>query len=256
MDTAPAAPETQRLTWHQGVRTLTAPGRWCRAGPYVKHPEPLNQSHEPNYSTDPQRNKHHDQTKHTQKRTAPQHCSVEELRTTVQTVASSFEHSSQNVRHLGQKMVAATEMITDRVDENAQALVLLAEVVDKLQGIIVANKHLVVSPPCRPKLHRSPVPPPRGSSLSPTLIHKPPTPYPCPVSASSASSSSSSSASSCSDGFMSPKSSNSGTRIKKLAGGGDVSGQVWFKNGPVSRAHQQDRQDYNGTGCLKIKKKK
>ncbi|XP_013855463.1 uncharacterized protein LOC106511261 [Austrofundulus limnaeus] len=246
--TAPAAPETQQPTWHQGVRT---PDRWCRAGPYGKHPEPLNQSHEPSYSTGPEDNKHHHQTKHTQQRTQQHHCSVEELRTTVQTVASTIEHSSQNIRHLGQKMVAATELITDRVDENAQALNLLAEVVDKLQGIIVANKHLEASPPCRPKLHRHPVPPPRGSSLSPTVIHKPPTPYP-----PSSDSSSSSSAGSSLDAFMSPKPSNRGTRKKKTAGDGDVNGPVRFKNGSVSRAQQQDQQDHNGFGCLKTNKRK
>lgn len=165
-----------------------------------------------------------------------------------------MEHGSQNVRHLGQKMVAATEMITDRVDENVQALNLLAEVVDKLQGIIVANKHLEASPPCRLELHRRPVPPPRGSSLSPTVIHKPPTPYSRPVSPSSASSSSSSAGSGL-DGFMSPKPSNQGTRLKKTAGDGDVNGHVRFKNGTFSRAQQQDRQDCNATGCLKTKKK-
>lgn len=219
------------------------------------------------YSIDPQHNKYHNQPKQIQRRMQEKHhqpslpleinknCSMEELRTTVQTVASSVEHSSQDVRHLGKKMMAATEMITDKVEENAQALNLLAEVIDKLQGIIVAEKHLEALSPCRPKLHIQPVPPPRGSSPSPKVIHKPSSLYPRPVSPSSASSSSSS-AGSCLDGFtlsQSPKWLNGGAKIKKRAVDCDVYGHVRVKNGQVSRARKEDQQD---TGCLKIKKKK
>lgn len=57
---------------------------------------------------------------------------MKELRSAVQTVAASAKHGARDVRHLGQEMVAAAEMITDGVGENAQALNLLAEVVDKL----------------------------------------------------------------------------------------------------------------------------
>uniref|UniRef100_A0A3Q3AY66 MAGUK p55 subfamily member 4-like n=1 Tax=Kryptolebias marmoratus TaxID=37003 RepID=A0A3Q3AY66_KRYMA len=274
--TAPATPENQQSTRQQGVSTFPAPNRqhWCQDGPFKKHQEgPSNHLYMTNYSTDTQHNKCHHQPKQTQKR-MQQHqqkhhqpslplelnknCSMEELRTTVQTVASSIEHSSQDVRHLGQKMVAATEMITDRVEENAQALNLLAEVVDKLQGIIVVKKHLEASPPCKPKLHIRPIPPPRGSSVSPKVIHKPSTPYPRPISPSSASSSSSS-ASSCLDGFtmsQSPQRSNRGIKIRTRAVDHDINGHIKLKNGSVSRAQQENKQDFNTTGCLKTKKKK
>lgn len=162
---------------------------------------------------------------------------MEELRSSVQTVASSIENGTQDVRHLGQKMVATTEMITDSVEENIQALNLLAEVVDKLQGLIVANKH--------PESSTPPPPPPK-------VFRKPPTPYPRHLSSSSSSSSCSSSSSttsvsSCVDSFamsQSPKLLNRGF------------GQVRLNNGSISRASLEDQQDFDSTGCLTTKRKK
>lgn len=191
-------------------------------------------------------------------------CSMEEVRTIVQTVASSIENSSQDVRHLEQKMLEATEIITDRVEENAQALNLLAEVVDKLQGIIVARNHPEASLSCRPKSNHRPTPPPRVSSLSPKRILKPPTPYPHPLlhsSATSSSSSSSSSASSCADGFTgchSPKGLHGGNKNSKQADDADSNGHVQFHIGTVTRAQREDKQECNIIGYLKksMKKKK
>lgn len=280
--TAPSSPAPHRSTRQQGVSTLPTPGRQhgCQTGSHNKLQEDLlsrpSMSH---YSTAPHHNgrqKQPQQTRNEQQqpkrrphREFTKQSSVEELRSTVQTVASSIEHGTQDVRHLGYKMVAATEMITDSVEENAQALNLLAEVVDKLQGLIVASKHPEVSPPRRPKQRTPPPPPPRVSSMSPRAVHKPPTPYPRHRSSSSSSScsssSSSTSVSSCVDGFATsriPKRLNGGSKRTVVtfsgthrAGGSGSNGQVRLNNGAVSRASLED-QDCNGTGCLTTKKKK
>nr|XP_046179773.1 uncharacterized protein LOC124010970 isoform X1 [Oncorhynchus gorbuscha]XP_046179774.1 uncharacterized protein LOC124010970 isoform X1 [Oncorhynchus gorbuscha] len=66
--------------------------------------------------------------------------SLDELRSTVQQAASSVERSTNDVRLLGQKMAAATERMSESVQENAQALTLLAQVVSRLQTLIVASR--------------------------------------------------------------------------------------------------------------------
>lgn len=279
--TAPSSPATRHSTRQQGVSTLPTPGRQhlCQTG---SHDKCLEEPLSPlmiHYSTSPRHNGCQNQPKQTlNEQLQPrlgQHLrhpeltkqrSVDELRSTVQTVASSIEHGTQDVRHLGQKMKAATEMITDSVEENAQALNLLAEVVDKLQGLIVASKHPESSPPRRPKQHTPPPPPPRVSSISPKVVRKPPTPYPHHVSSSSSScsSSSSTSVSSCADGFaisLSPKQTNGASKktvvsfgATQRASGCGSNGQVRLNNGSVSRASLEDQQD--STGCLTTRKKK
>ncbi|KAF0026882.1 hypothetical protein F2P81_021619 [Scophthalmus maximus] len=239
--TAPSSPAAQRSTRQQGVNTLPSPGR--QPEPRSKHhDEPLSRPLMRHYSTAPRHNGSRDQPKLTQNETLQSNlcerprppeltkqCSVEELRSTVQTVASSIEHSTHDVRHLGHKMVAATELITDSVEENTQALNLLAEVVDKLQGLIVASKHPKSSPPHRPRQRTPPPPPPRVSSISPKVVRKPPTPYPRNLSSSSSSrsssSSSSSSPSSCADGFppsRSPKRLNGGSKRSTIHSQGTI----------------------------------
>lgn len=270
--TAPSSPAAPRSTRQQGVSTLPTPGR--QTGPH-KREELLNQPFY--YPTTPHHNGCQNQPKQTRnehQRSQRQHaqlpeltkqCSMEELRSTVQTVASSIEHGTQDVRHLGQKMVAATEMITGNVEENAQALNLLAEVVDKLQGLIVAGKHLESSPQHRLKQQTPPPPPPRVSSFSPKMVRKPPTPYPRHRSSSSSSSSCSSSSSSTSpeSRVQSPKRMNGSTKrtvvtfgATRRAGGSGTNGQVRLNNGSVSRAPLEDEQHCNNTGCLTSKKKK
>lgn len=272
--TAPSSPAPHRSTRQQGVSTLPTP-----VSDTKRHEEPLSRPLMTHYSTAPHHNGRHKQPKQTrteQRQPKLRHhhpeltkqCSIDELRSTVQTVASSIGHNTQDVRHLGQKMVAASEMITESVEENAQALNLLAEVVDKLQGLIVASKHPEVSPPHRPK--QPPRPPPRVSSISPKVVRKPPTPYPRHLSSSSSSSCSSSSSttsvSSCTDGFAASRSQkqvNGGSKrtVVTFGGtnrtrGGGSNGQVRLNNGTVSRAPLEDQQDCNSTGCLTTKKKK
>ncbi|XP_070832818.1 serine/arginine repetitive matrix protein 1-like [Chaetodon trifascialis] len=275
--TAPSSPASRRSTRPQGVSTLPTPSRQqqrqtgCHDKRQEEPPCPL-MIH---YSTAPHHNGCQNLPKRTQGRLhkRPQ-CpelskqrSMDELRSTVQTAANSFEHGTQDVRHLGQKMRAATGMITDSVEENAQALNLLAEVVDKLQGLIVASNHPEPSPPRRPKHHTPPPPPPRVSSISPKVVCKPPTPYPCHLSSSSSScssSSSSTSVSSCADAVatsLSPTRMNGGSKRTAVSFGAThrrsgCTDQVRLNNGSVSRAPLEDRQDGNSTGCLATKKKK
>ncbi|KAI4880267.1 hypothetical protein NFI96_030706, partial [Prochilodus magdalenae] len=65
--------------------------------------------------------------------------SLAELCSTFQQVANHIEHRSHNVQLLGQRMAAATERMSESVQENAQALAMLAQVVDKLQGLVAAS---------------------------------------------------------------------------------------------------------------------
>ncbi|CAB1418506.1 unnamed protein product [Pleuronectes platessa] len=282
--TTSSSPAAQRCTHQQSVSTLPIPAR--QTAPHNKHHrETVNRPNTHYYSTAPRHSGCRNQPKLTQNqhlqlnlcelpqpRALTKQCSVEELRATVQTAASSIEHGTQDVRHLGHKMVAVTELITDSVEENAQALNLLAEVVDKLQGLIVASKHPGSSPPLRPRQHPPPPPPPRVSSMSPKMVRKPPTPYTQHLSSSpsstsrSTSSSSSSSVSSCADSFptsKSPKQANRGSKRTVVvsgaihrAGASGSNGQMRFSNGSGSRVSLGDEQDHNSTGCLTVKKKK
>lgn len=280
--TAPSSPATQHSTRQVGVSTLPISGRQHgdQTGPHKRRQEEyLNCPSMLHYSTSSfhngcqnqpkqSQNEQWQQLKHHQHHLPPEltkQCSVEELRSTVQTLASSIEHGTHDVRHLSQKMVAATEMITDSVEENAQALNLLAEVVDKLQGLIVASNHPEPSPPRGPRQYPPPPPPPRVSSISSKVVCKPPTPYPRHLSSSSSScsSSSSTSVSSCTDSFgmsKSPKGLNGGSRkasgATQMAGGSGSNGQMRLNNGTVSRAPLEVQQDCNNTGCLTNKKKK
>lgn len=272
-NTAPCSPAVHRSTRQQGVSTLPTPVRQhgCQTGSGREEP-PWMIPH----SAAPRHNGCQGQPKQTRNdqqqlklRQHPQQPpellkqrSVEELRSTVQTVACRIEHGTQDVRHLGQKMVVATERITDSVEENAQALNLLAEVVDKLQGLIVASKCPEASPPRQRKQRAPPPPPPRVSSISPKVVRKPPTPYPQHF-LSSSSSSCSSSSSSLSVRSKSPKRTNGGPKRLTVtfaaahqAGGSGANGQVRLNNGAVSRAPLEDQQDSNSTGCLTTKKKK
>lgn len=62
--------------------------------------------------------------------------SLDKLRMTVQQAASSMESSSKDIRVLGERMVAAT----DRMTETVQSLVLLTQVVDRLQTLLTTTR--------------------------------------------------------------------------------------------------------------------
>lgn len=274
--TAPSSPAAQRSTRQQGVSTVPTPSRQhgCQTGTHRRfHDEALKCPVTVHHATAP----HHSECQSPPKRVQEQQLknsphpdliqqhNVEELRSTVQAVTSSIEHHTQDVQHLGQKMVAATEMITDSMEENAQALSLLAEVVDKLQGLIVANKHPESSPPHRLKQQTPPAP---SSRVSPKVLRKPGTPYLYHLSTSSSnscsSSSSSMSVSSCAGDFAtsrSPKRMNGGSQrtmvtFDVIHRPGGSNGQMRLNNGSVSSTSLEDQRDCNSTGCLTTKKKR
>lgn len=89
----------------------------------------------------------------------------------------------QDAHHPSQKTVAGTG--TGSRDEDIQALKLLAEVVDKLQRLMVSKQQ---QPSLTSRLNEKI--PLGNSAVSPKLTRTPPMPYPGPVSSSSSSSSS------------------------------------------------------------------
>ncbi|KAA8579187.1 hypothetical protein FQN60_018760 [Etheostoma spectabile] len=243
--TAPSSPASHRSTQDQGVCTLVSGARQGGC-PSLPHGHP-------------RQNGSQKQAQQTQKELARQP-RIDKLQCNVQTAPGSIERGSQDVCHLGRKMAVVTEMISG--EENAQALNLLAEVVDKLQGLIVASK---VTPPRRRK--QPPPPPPlRFSSMSPKVVRKAPTPYPCHLSSSSCSSSSSfTSVSSCAGVRMlrSPERVNGGARrtvgefgATRRVGVGGRNGQARPNNTAASRDPEEDQHHGNSTGCLTTKKKK
>lgn len=62
--------------------------------------------------------------------------SLDELRMSVRLAASSMDSSTKDIRVLGTKMAAATELMTETV----QSLVLLTQGVDRLQTLLTASK--------------------------------------------------------------------------------------------------------------------
>nr|XP_020456281.1 MAGUK p55 subfamily member 4 isoform X3 [Monopterus albus] len=66
--------------------------------------------------------------------------SLDELRTTVLLAASSMKNSTKDIKLLGEKMAAASERMTETVQDNSQALVLLTEVVERLQTVLATTR--------------------------------------------------------------------------------------------------------------------
>lgn len=65
--------------------------------------------------------------------------SLDELRSAVQLAASSMESSTRDIKLLGEKMAVATERMSDTVQDNSQALVLLTQVVNQLQTLLTTK---------------------------------------------------------------------------------------------------------------------
>ncbi|XP_067265053.1 uncharacterized protein DDB_G0271670 [Chanodichthys erythropterus] len=183
--------------------------------------------------------------------------SLDELRSTVHAVASSMDSSTSDAQDLRQKMVAATERMTDSMEENAQALSLLVEVVDKLQGLIITSKSPEVRHASRPQ-HVSKT----ASTYSPIVPSKKSFST-TPLFSSSFSSSSSSTASSCSSSSLSCnmdvphvapqcKASSSQTRNRSVTPG-NKTGQTSLSNGLTASSPNDD---CDTILCLSSKKKK
>lgn len=66
--------------------------------------------------------------------------SLDELRSTVQLAAKSMESSTKDIKLLWEKMAAASERMSESVQENAQALTLLAQVVERLQTLLATTR--------------------------------------------------------------------------------------------------------------------
>ncbi|XP_042586920.1 uncharacterized protein DDB_G0271670-like [Cyprinus carpio] len=185
--------------------------------------------------------------------------SLDELRSAVHTVASSMDQSISEAQDLKQKMVDVTERMTDSVEENAKALSLLVEVVDKLKGLIIASKSPEVT--SRPQ-HVSKM------ASGPNLPGQPIAPANAPsvLSSSSSSSSSSSTASSFSSSSLNcntdvpyvatkcnPCKSSSGQTGKRSVTPGSKTGQTSLSNGLMASTPNDD---CNTILCLPSKRKK
>ncbi|KAL6484571.1 hypothetical protein MHYP_G00066160 [Metynnis hypsauchen] len=192
--------------------------------------------------------------------------SLDELKTAMHNMASSMECSSGDVCYLSHRMVAVTERMKDSAEENAQALNLLVEVVDKLQGLIIANKSLELScasrPPDVPELStatkiRAVLSRPRNEAKEPSV--------PCSVFESYAvlsSASSSSSSSTCSSSVSSymeefltsqePSCTQRGSSINAIPFRSDKGQSFHFNDSAVSRLND----GYGTIGCLSSGKRK
>lgn len=73
---------------------------------------------------------------------------LDELRSTLQQATSCMGRSSENVHLLGERMAAATERISESVQENSQALTMLTHVVEKLQELVSTSNTNSVYPHC------------------------------------------------------------------------------------------------------------
>lgn len=112
--------------------------------------------------------------------------SLDELRTTVQLAASSMENSTKDIKLLGEKMAAATERMSETVQDNSQALFLLTQVVDRLQTLIVAARP-EISP--TPEVAEQDGTPRKSPKTRPSLKHQSRCSFPSLPSSSSSSSS-------------------------------------------------------------------
>lgn len=123
--------------------------------------------------------------------------SLDELRTTVQLAASSMESSTKDIKLLGEKMAAATERMSDTVQDNSQALVLLTQVVERLQSVLAATRTEINLPnPAGHEQDGTPRRTPKSREQRPSLTHQ----SRCSSSSSSSSLSSSQDAPSTSQG--------------------------------------------------------
>lgn len=156
--------------------------------------------------------------------------SLDELRTTVQLAASSMESSTKDIKLLGEKMAAATKRMSDTVQDNSQALVLLTQVVDRLQSLLVATRTEVNFP--NPVVHeqdgtRKKIPETRER---PCLTHQSRCSLPSPPSSSSSSSLSSS---------LDAPSTSQGTSCLSASCRGSPRATGRNKNAPLSQKKQE-----------------
>lgn len=90
--------------------------------------------------------------------------SLDELRSTVQLAASSMESSTKDIKLLGEKMAAATERMSETVQDNSQALLLLTHVVERLQLLLAATRTETPAATAKPSVEQDSTPK-RGQTL-------------------------------------------------------------------------------------------
>lgn len=158
--------------------------------------------------------------------------SLDELRMTVQLAASSMESSTKDIRLLGEKMAAATERMSDTVQDNSQALVLLTQVVDRLQSLLATTRTEVDRP--FPVINQDGLPgkTAKGRKPRPSLTHQSRCSFP------------SSSSSSISTSLDAPSSSQ-GTSCLSASCRSSARDTGRTKNAPVQ--HQQKNSKVDGT---------
>lgn len=156
--------------------------------------------------------------------------SLDELRSTVQLAASSMENSTKDIKLLGEKMAAATERMSETVQDNSQALVLLTQVVDRLQTLLAATRPEINSPgPAAAERGGSPEKrqTPRSRGRRPSLTHQSRCSLPSLLSSTSSSSSFSSS--------LDAPSATRGTSCLSVSCGGSPRTTLKTKNAPSPR---------------------
>lgn len=118
--------------------------------------------------------------------------SLEELRTTVQLAACSMENSTKDIKLLGEKMAAATERMSETVQDNSQALALLTQVVDRLQTLLAATRTTEINAPRPAEQDGTPTKnqTPKSRGQRPSLTHQSRCSFPSLPSSSSSLSSS------------------------------------------------------------------
>ncbi|KAG2459589.1 MPP4 protein, partial [Polypterus senegalus] len=66
--------------------------------------------------------------------------SLEDLQSTTSSVASTAERTPCDMKLLGQKVLSATEMMAENIQENTQALRLLVDVLERMQGLLLESE--------------------------------------------------------------------------------------------------------------------
>ena len=151
--------------------------------------------------------------------------SLDELRTTVQLAASSMENSTKDIKLLGEKMAAATERMSDTVQDNSQALVLLTQVVDRLQMLLAATR-TDINIPNPAATEQDSTPKKNSREQRPSLTHQARCSFPSLPSSTSSSSFTSS---------LDAPSTSQGTSCLPVSCHGSPQTTLKTKNAPVSQ---------------------
>lgn len=131
--------------------TFFQPSPWISSSSCCYHPPPEPSRTTPHAQTAPPSPMHCHRLRETitcsHTRLEKEEC-LAELQSTLQQATNCMERSSENVHLLGERMAAATERISESVQENSLALTMLTHVVEKLQELVSTSNTTSVSPHC------------------------------------------------------------------------------------------------------------